>query len=146
VTAAKPQSWAISESEAMTPEQLERQQMAFLLKVALRIVAADNEVKTAELTAMDKLFPARELQRVGFVNENFEWVFSVIDKCFKEAKKSLPTALSHPERLAMIRKLADLSLADYSLTMREIRIVEDAAELMGINRNDLMALLDQVNE
>ena len=130
-------------NEDMMSDQLEYLKTAYCVKVALTLVAADGDLTPGEMAILEELFPRATMQDHGFQDANGQWNHQLINQAHDEALAVLPAELSHADRLDLVETMNRIVWADRSINMKELRVLLQSAEAMGIDQEELLELLDQ---
>jgi uncharacterized tellurite resistance protein B-like protein len=112
-----------------------RFELAFSLRVANRIVAADGVIDASEASFLRHSFP-RELLVEHRLHEPV-----VADEVADMAEQQLGALLSHHEKLALLKVFYATCCADGRVDVREVRELRDAATALGLSHEDVVAYL-----
>ena len=129
--------------EARTPRfedhdaELERMRMVFAEHFAKRIVEADGRIREEEVVFLDTVFPAHLMRRLGLDDAQRA------HELFDEACQRLPHALGHHDKLAMIGLFFSACYSDGSLDAREMRVLKEAGETLGLTRKEVASYLER---
>ena len=63
------------------------------------------------------------------------------ERCFKEACVELPVRLGHHDKLALMGLLFSASYSDGSVDTREMRVLKDAGDKLGLDKKDVVSYL-----
>ena len=118
-------------------EGLERMRLVFAEHFARRIVEADGVVHEDEEQFLETVFPELMLRRMGLVDHALrsEW--------YAEAVKCLPSKLGHHDKLAMIGLFFSACYSDGSLDAREMRVLKEAGEILGLTKAEVVKYLQR---
>jgi uncharacterized tellurite resistance protein B-like protein len=117
--------------------ELERMRLVFARHYAQRIVEADGKVLEEEVVFMDTVFPGHLMRRLSLVDP------SQAKKYFEQSIKRLPDALGHHDKLALIGLFFSACYSDGSLDAREIRVLRQAGEALGLTRHEVVDYLER---
>lgn len=124
-----PPAYGIAEQEG------ERMRLAFALRFTDEIVRADGVVREAEADFVDSLFPTDLVQRLGLDEP------SVRQEYFEAARELLPVQLGYHDKLALIGLFFSACYSDGSLDAREMRVLKEAGELLGLTKEEVVKYL-----
>jgi uncharacterized tellurite resistance protein B-like protein len=124
-----PPRYGIAEQEA------ERMRLAFALYFTDRIVRADGVVREGETEFVDSLFPPDLLERLG-LDET-----PVREEYFAAARELLPSQLGHHDKLGLIGLFFSACYSDGTLDAREMRVLKEAGEMLGLTREEVVKYL-----
>lgn len=124
-------------------QDLERLKLAFAVSIAKSVVDADDRTDHAEFQLFGQIFPRTLLRDHGFLDEDGRFT-PALEQAFAEARATLPAALSPEEKLDVLTIFYGASVADDELDSRELAIVREAAQLLGVSVGTLSAHLAQV--
>lgn len=113
----------------------ERMRLAFALWFIDRIVHADGVVHAAEAEFVDSLFPSDLIERLGLDE------LSMREEYFIAAKELLPVQLGHHDKLALIGLFFSACYSDGTLDAREMRVLKEAGEVLGLSREEVVKYL-----
>lgn len=116
---------------------LERMRLVFARHFANLIVEADGRIREEELVFLDTVFP-NSLMRQLDLNDDLE-IEAWLDRAFKE----LPHALGHHDKLAMIGLFFSACYSDGALDAREMRVLREAGESLGMETRDVARYLER---
>ncbi len=124
---------------------LDSLKLAFAAATAQRLVDADGVEDVAELSVFGELFSPLAMRQAGFVDAagGFTEGFR---QAFEEARRVLPTALPHGEKLELLSLLFAVESADFTLDPRETAVIADAARMLAITEQDLGYLLQRLHQ
>jgi uncharacterized tellurite resistance protein B-like protein len=115
--------------------EVERMRLAFALRFVDRIVAADGVVRDDERAFVSNVFPPDLLERLGLTEA------PVVEEYFDEARESLPVVLGHHDKLALVGLFFSACASDGQLDAREMRILKEGGELLGLTRDEVVNYL-----
>lgn len=118
----------------MDQKELERLRVAFALYVTRKIINADDVVHPDEVAIVHKMFPPRQLERMGFLEAGGTRLTAEFEVAKKEAVEQLPKKLTEPEKEDFIAWFRQVCEADGIVDEREERIVARAKEILGLPR------------
>ncbi len=118
-------------------ESLERMRLIFAEHYSRRIIEADGVVKEDEQHFMDTVFPEIMMRRMGLDDHavRVEW--------YDESVRRLPALLGHHDKLAMVGLFFSACYSDGSLDAREMRVLKEAGEVLGLTRQDVVKYLQR---
>lgn len=125
-----------------TPTQLE---LAFRWYVATEMLDADFERTETEEDWFATACPTEALASAGFIGPNGDHT-PTYERCLGEALVTLPDALSHGEKIRVLRDLLRGGLADDEFHHEEGKVLMKAAMLLGVPYSALFDSLDEVGE
>ncbi|MFT4627039.1 MAG: putative tellurite resistance protein B-like protein [Myxococcota bacterium] len=125
--------------QVVLPEDrdLERMRLAFALHFARRVIEADGEVLQDEEDFMTSVFPPdalRELE-VHSASGRRRWL--------GEGLLALPKRLGHHDKLALVGLLFSACFSDGSLDAREMKVLKEAGEALGLTREEVVKYLQR---
>jgi uncharacterized tellurite resistance protein B-like protein len=115
--------------------ELERMRLAFALQYTRRIVEADGVVRDGEAEFVDTVFPPDLVRRLGL-----DEVAAQVEY-FEAAEVQLRVMLGHHDKLALIGLFFSACFSDGSLDAREMRLLKDAGEALGLTREQVVKYL-----
>lgn len=115
--------------------ETERMRLSFALHFATRIVEADGVVRPGEHEFMAGVFPPALLDRLGLDQE------SARHEYFEAAREQLAGRLGHHDKLGLISLFFSACYADGSLDAREMRVLREAGEILGLDRQAVVKYL-----
>jgi len=126
-----------AEAEVVAPlnVELERMRLAFAQHYAQQVIEADGRIDSGEKAFMDATFPP-DLLAVMRLTET-----SRREQCFLDALRELPSLLGHHDKLALIGLLFSASYSDGSVDTREMRVLKDAGDKLGLDKEDVVSYL-----
>lgn len=133
-------SHAIAHVAAPNPieeQRAERLKLVFAHSVAMRIVEADGVVDDAELAFLAKRFPQQQLALFGIDGD-------VPPELLREAEEALPELLGHHEKLGLLSTFYSACYADGRLEVNELKVLREAAEKLGLGRDEVASYLQRL--
>jgi uncharacterized tellurite resistance protein B-like protein len=118
-------------------ESLERMRLIFAEHFARKIMEADGVVRTDERQFMETVFPRMMLERMGLMDH------AIRNEWFDQARRELPTLLGHHDKLAMIGLFFSACYSDGSLDAREMRVLKEAGEMLGLTTREVVDYLQR---
>ncbi len=115
--------------------EAERMRIAFARHFSRRIVEADGEVRDAEAEFLGTVFPPDLLSWLGFDEPGVEAEY------LAAASEVLAGQLGHHDKLGLVGLLFSLSTSDGSLDAREMRVLREAGDLLGLSREAVVKYL-----
>ena len=107
---------------------VERMRFAFARDVARQIVEADGVVREGERQFMEQVFGVSITERLGIADPAEQ------ARCLEAALEQLPVVLGHHDKLALVGVFFSACCADGGLDAREVRVLKDAANALGLDR------------
>ncbi len=109
--------------------------LAFAERYTTRVIEADGRIDPDEETFMASVFPHDALQELGVSNpeDRAMWLERALDV--------LPTRLGYHDKLALIGLLFSACYSDGSLDAREMKVLKEAGEALGLTREDVVKYL-----
>lgn len=109
-------------------QELERMRLAFAHAFAQRIVEADGVIRDDEKAFMDTVFSDESLARLGLGTPaaREQWLATAIER--------LRDQLGYHDKLALIGLFFSCCYSDGTLDAREMRVLKDAADALGVDR------------
>lgn len=129
---------AIPAAFSSKDRELERMRMVLALHFSQRIIEADEVVRPSELEFMEAVFPPEVLERVGLADE------ATRAEYLKAAHEQLPGLLGHHDKLALIGLFFSACYSDGSLDAREMRVLREAGEVLGLSRQQVVKYLQRL--
>ncbi len=126
---------AVADMVAPADLDLERMRLAFARHYAQQVVEADGRIDSGEKAFMDATF-SPDLMAMMRLSEA-----SRRERCFKEACVELPARLGHHDKLALMGLLFSASYSDGSVDTREVRVLKDAGDKLGLDKKDVVSYL-----
>jgi len=118
-------------------ESLERMRLIFAQHFSRLIIEADGIVKEDEQHFMDTVFPEIMMRRMGLDNH------AVRSEWYDESIRRLPSLLGHHDKLAMVGLFFSACYSDGSLDAREMKVLKEAGEILGLTRQDVVKYLQR---
>ena len=109
--------------------------LAFALQFTRRIVEADGVVREREAEFFDAVFPRDLVLRLGLDDASTQAEY------FDAARVELPRTLGHHDKLGLVGLFFSACFSDGSLDAREMRILKDAGEALGLTREQVVKYL-----
>jgi uncharacterized tellurite resistance protein B-like protein len=128
---------AIARSVLPADRDLERMRLAFAQNYARLVIEADGQVLPDEEEFMASVFPAAALQELGVGDA---------DGCRRwceQALRELPHRLGHHDKLALVGLLFSACFSDGSLDAREMKVLKEAGEALGLTREEVVQYLQR---
>lgn len=113
----------------------ERMRLAFARHFAQRIVEADGVVQEAEAEFMANVFPPDLRVRLGLQDPALEAEY------LEAARERLPHQLGHHDKLGLVGLFFSACYSDGSLDAREMKVIKDAGEVLGLSREEVVKYL-----
>lgn len=113
----------------------ERLRLAFAMHHTNAIVAADGIVQDRESTFVSNLFPTDLVRALGLESDDAR------ARAFASAKTELPKRLGHHDKLALIGLFFSACYSDGTLDAREMRVLKDAGEQLGLTKEEVVKYL-----
>ena len=115
--------------------ETERMRLAFARHFSTRIVEADGVVRSDEKAFMDEMFPMDLIERLGLADA------AVQAEYLEAACANLAGRLGHHDKLALIGLFFSACFADGSLDAREMRVLKEAGDQLGLKREEVVKYL-----
>lgn len=135
VVAELPQIVGVPSRYGDAERESERMRLAFARHFALKIVEADGVVQEAESEFMGNVFPPDLLVRLGLQDPALEAEY------LQAAKEELRHKLGHHDKLGLIGLFFSACYSDGSLDAREMKVIKDAGEVLGLTREEVVKYL-----
>lgn len=116
---------------------LERMRLVFAQHFAKRIVEADGRIRDEELVFLDSVFPRHLMRKLQVADA------ASADAWFQRSCSELPSRLGHHDKLAMVGLFFSASYSDGSLDAREMRVLREAGEALGLTRHEVARYLER---
>jgi len=113
----------------------ERMRIAFARHFSLRIAEADGEVRDAEAEFLANVFPPDLISRLGLDEVDAEAEY------LAAAREVLPGQLGHHDKLGLVGLLFSVCTSDGFLDAREMRVLREAGEALGLSRETVVKYL-----
>lgn len=117
---------------------LERMRLAFAQHFTRLVVEADGVVREDEIRFLERVFPAELMQHLGLGSKADR------DQWLERARRTLPTALGHHDKLALIGLFFSACYSDGLLDAREMRVLREAGEQLGLTRQEVVKYLQRL--
>lgn len=117
--------------------RVDRLKLVFAHSVAHRIVEADGVVDEGEAAFLQSRFPPERLAALELGPEQRE-------EALAEAEAELATLLGHHEKLALLSTFYAACYADGRLEVRELRVLKEAAAVLGLERDEVVGYLQRL--
>lgn len=117
--------------------RVERLKLVFAHSVATRIVQADGVIDDGEQQFLTERFPEQRLAELGVDGDARAAVLA-------EAEQQLAGLLGHHEKLGLLSTFYAACYADGRLEVRELRVLKEAAEVLGLDRSEVSAYLQRL--
>lgn len=115
--------------------ETERMRLAFARHFSTKIVEADGVVRDGEAEFMTSVFPAELLERLGLTHD------AVQQEYLEAARDSLGGILGHHDKLGLIGLFFSACYSDGSLDAKEMRILKEAGDWLGLTREEVVKYL-----
>lgn len=116
---------------------IERLRLAFALRFTERIMDADGVVRDREVAFLGEVFPPDLVSVLGLDTP------ALRDEYFAAAAERLPAELGHHDKLALVGLFFSACFCDGSLDAREMRVLREAGELLGLTREEVVRYLQR---
>lgn len=118
--------------------RMERMRLAFAHHYARRIVDADGILHADEREFMQRVFPPDVMTSMGMDDHES------YNQCLKDALEQLPAVLGYHDKLAMVGLFFSVCHSDGKLDPREMRVLKEAATVLGLEGNDVVGYLTKL--
>ncbi|MCB9670827.1 MAG: TerB family tellurite resistance protein [Alphaproteobacteria bacterium] len=118
--------------------RMERMRIAFAHHYSKAIMEADGVIHADEREFMSRVFPPDVMESMGMSDHEARQV------ALGEAMEQLPALLGHHDKLAMVGLFFSVCHADGNLDAREMRVLKDAASVLGLDGNEVVAYLTRL--
>jgi len=115
--------------------EIERKRLAFALHFSQRIIEADGVVRQGEQAFMSSVFPDELIFRLGLSDP------AVQAEYLAAARTGLSGQIGHHDKLGLIGLFFSACYSDGSLDAREMRVLKDAGEWLGLTRAEVVKYL-----
>jgi uncharacterized tellurite resistance protein B-like protein len=132
-----PPAIAVAPAYGHEEQESERMKLAFALGITERILQADGVVDPQETQWVDELFPPDLLGKLGMSNPQVQAEY------FDAACELLPAALGHHDKLALVGLFFSACFSDGRVDAREMRVLKDAAEKLGLTKEEVVKYLQR---
>jgi uncharacterized tellurite resistance protein B-like protein len=130
-----PQAFAVTGAYGEADREAERMRLAFARHFSQRIVEADGELRVGETEFLANVFPPDLVQRLGLDEMGVEAEY------LAAAREALPGQLGHHDKLGLVGLLFSACYADGNLDAREMRVLREASESLGLPRESVVKYL-----
>jgi uncharacterized tellurite resistance protein B-like protein len=113
----------------------ERMRLAFAMHFTRRIVEADGVVREGEEEFVSNVFPTDLVNRLGLDDDG------VRAEYFEAAGEALRNQLGHHDKLGLVGLFFSACYSDGSLDAREMRVLREAGEMLGLTREEVVKYL-----
>lgn len=113
----------------------ERMRLAFAMHFTRRIVEADGVVREGEEEFVSSVFPTDLVARLGLDDER------VRAEYFESSGEALRAQLGHHDKLGLVGLFFSACYSDGSLDAREMRVLREAGEMLGLTREEVVKYL-----
>ncbi len=113
----------------------ERMRLAFARHFSQAIIEADGEVADDELEFMRSVFPDGLMRRLELDTPERQAEY------LQAAREELPRTLGHHDKLGLVGLFFSACYSDGSLDAREMRVLKEAGELLGLSREQVVKYL-----
>jgi len=117
--------------------EIERMRLAFAHTFAQRIVEADGIIRDDEAEFMSSVFSPESLARLGLDHPTAH------EQYLAAAFDELPGRLGYHDKLALIGLFFTACYSDGSLDAREMRVLKDASDALGVERGRVVKYLQR---
>lgn len=117
--------------------EMERMRLAFAHTFALRIVEADGVVHAGEERFMLEVFRPEVMERLGLTDPK------ALAANLERALAELPERLGYHDKLALIGLFFSACYSDGTVDAREMRVLKDAADALGVERERVVNYLQR---
>lgn len=135
VCAELPQVIGTAGDYGETERESERMRIAFARHFSQRIVEADGVVREAEQEFLANVFPPDLVRRLSLDDAEIEAEY------LAEARAVLPAQLGHHDKLGLVGLLFSACTSDGFLDAREMRVLREAGETLGLSREIVVKYL-----
>ncbi|MCB9687072.1 MAG: TerB family tellurite resistance protein [Alphaproteobacteria bacterium] len=116
-------------------EHQEQLRLAFAMSFCERVIQADGVVHEDEVEFVQSVFPPDLVRRLGLADEAVRADF------LAEALRQLPAQLGHHDKLGLVGLLFSACYSDGTLDAREMRVLKEAGESLGLTREQVVKYL-----
>ena len=127
----------LSQQGSSARAHIERMKFCYAHSVAMRIIEADGVLDEGELEFLRQRFPGERLVELGLEGPAGAAVL-------EEARATLRDLLGYHEKLGMLSIFYAACYADGRLEVRELRVLREAAEALGLGREEVMRYLERL--
>jgi uncharacterized tellurite resistance protein B-like protein len=132
-----PPAVAVPPAYGHEEQESERMKLAFALGITERILQADGVLDPQEAQWVEELFPPDLTARLGLSDA------SIRAEYFDAACELLPAALGHHDKLALVGLFFSACFSDGRVDAREMRVLKEAAEKLGLTREEVVKYLQR---
>lgn len=118
--------------------ELERLKIAYAMRVAKRIVAADGIVDSDEKAFLAEAFPEAIIEVHALASEE------ALDQAADEAEACLKARLGYHEKLALLNTFYASCAADGHIDVSEVKVLREAAATLGLSHGEVVGYLARV--
>lgn len=118
-------------------QETERMRLAFAMHFSNRIIEADGVVHDEEEAFLASVFPAVLVDRLGLSDPE------TLGEYQHAAMDELAGRLGHHDKLGLIGLFFSACYADGSLDAREMRVLREAGEHLGLQRHEVVKYLQR---
>ncbi len=115
--------------------EVERMRLAFALHFSRQIIEADGVVQDSEAEFMANVFPPELIERLGLTDDRAQREY------LEASRDGLQGRIGHHDKLGLIGLFFSACYSDGSLDAREMRVLKDAGEWLGLTREELVKYL-----
>ncbi len=116
-------------------QEHERMRLAFAMHFCDRVVRADGVVHADEAEFVANVFPPDLVKRLGLDAEGTR------AEHLRAALEVLPQRLGHHDKLGLVGLLFSACYSDGTLDAREMRVLKDAGEALGLTKEHVVKYL-----
>jgi len=117
--------------------ETERMRLAFAHDFAQRIVEADGVIHADEEAFMATVFHPDTLRRLGLDTDEARQTY------LRLALRELPGRIGYHDKLALVGLFFTACYSDGNLDAREMRVLKDASEALGVDRERVVSYLQR---
>lgn len=118
--------------------RMERMRIAFAHHFSRQIMEADGVIHAEEREFMARVFPSDVMESMGMADR------AARKEALEDAMTQLPHLLGHHDKLAMIGLFFGVCHADGNLDAREMRVLKEAASILGLEGNEVVSYLTRL--
>ena len=118
------------------PSPLDQLQVAFAMRIARDIVAADGLLDADEIKLLMTVFPDPLMRKCDFLEEDTQ-LSEAYHRAYVEAVRVLPLALETSQKLALISLFHEACMVDGVLHPAEMRVLRASAETLDLEESVL---------
>lgn len=116
-------------------QEQERMRLAFARHFSTKIVEADGVLRDGEAEFMAHVFPSEMMERLGLIDDAAQLEY------LEAAHRTLGGTLGYHDKLGLIGLFFSACYSDGSLDAREMRILKEAGEWLGLTREEVVKYL-----